>query len=225
MNWMNAAFSYVLHLNAHLQQLCQHDGPWVYGTLFVLILAEATPLGMLFLPCDTLLFVSGTLTATGMLDATLLLPTLVAAAVLGDSGNYWLGRLVGRRLFGDPEAKVFRREYLDRTDRFFTRHGRKTIVIARFLPTLRTYVPFAAGAVHTPYRRFLAASALGASSWVVAFVLGGQWLGNLPVVQQSFSPAMLGLAGISLWPMLAMVMRWRPWKTRNGGASSGLTGC
>lgn len=122
---MNAAFPYVLHLDPHLQQLCRHDGPWVYGTLFVLIFAEATPLGMLFLPCDSLLFVTGTLAATGLLDPTLLLLTLVVAAVLGDSGNYWLGRLVCRRLFADPQARVFRREYLDKTDRFFARHGGK----------------------------------------------------------------------------------------------------
>jgi membrane-associated protein len=162
-----------------------------------------------FLPGDSLLFAGGALAASGALNPHLIVLTLITAAFLGDNANYWVGRLAGRKLFANPQSRLFRHDHIERTQAFFSRHGGKAIVIGRFLPILRTYVPFAAGSLGTPYRRFLALSLVGSCCWVPLFVYGGRLFGNLPVVAQNFPLLVLGIIGVSLLPLAVGALRAR----------------
>jgi membrane-associated protein len=199
----------LLHLDTHLSALLQQYGPQIYLLLFVIIFCETGLVIAPFLPGDSLLFVAGTLWAAAGMEVNALIATLVAAALLGDNCNYWIGRFLGRRVFRWENSRLFNRKALDYTHAFYERHGGKTLVIARFLPLIRTFAPFVAGVGSMRYPRFLVVSVIGALVWVVSLVYAGYFLGNIPVVRQNLSVVILIIIALSLAPVAFEFLRVR----------------
>jgi membrane-associated protein len=193
-----------LHLDSHLSELIATYGAWTYGILFGIIFCETGLVVTPFLPGDSLLFAAGTFAGMGSLRPGVLFLLLFAASALGDSTNYWVGRYIGPRAFSGT-IRFLKQEYLDRTRAFYARHGRKTVILARFLPIIRTFAPFVAGVGEMPYPRFLAFSLAGSAAWVGLFVGTGYFFGNLPVVRQHFSVVVMGIIAVSLLPMAAEI--------------------
>ncbi len=207
MEFLKEAVEFVLHIDVHLQALCTAYGTWIYGILYVIVFCETGLVVTPFLPGDSLLFAVGSLVALGALDAKLAAPLLVLAALTGDNVNYWIGRYLGPRVFHGEKSRFLNREYLDRTHKFYDKHGKKTIVIARFLPIVRTFAPFVAGIGRMAYGVFLTFSVLGAMLWVTLFVGGGYYFGNIPVVKNNFSVVIIALVLIPGLPSLIEVIR------------------
>jgi membrane-associated protein len=161
-----------------------------------------------FLPGDSLLFAAGTFAALGALDVRLLLVLLVAAAIIGDTVNYWVGAWIGPRAFSG-RVRWLRKDYLDRTRAFYEKHGGKTIIIARFIPIIRTFAPFVAGVGAMSYGKFLLYNVVGAVLWVGIFVLGGFFFGNIPVVKENFTIVILAIIAISVMPIVLEAVRAR----------------
>ncbi|HMV30758.1 MAG: DedA family protein [Gemmatimonadales bacterium] len=189
-----------LHLDTHLSELIAAYGTWTYAILFLIIFCETGLVVTPFLPGDSLLFAAGTFAGMGDLHPGLLFLLLFSASVLGDSTNYWVGRYIGPRAFGG-NIRFLKREYLDKTHSFYDRHGRKTVILARFLPIIRTFAPFVAGVGAMPYGRFVSMSLAGSAAWVGLFVGAGYFFGNLQVVRENFSLVVMGIIGISLLPI------------------------
>jgi membrane-associated protein len=200
---------FILHLDTHLLALAQQYGVWVYGILFLIIFSETGLVIAPFLPGDSLLFVAGALGGMGTFDLALLAPLLVLAAFSGDNTNYWIGRLVGLKLFHRPDSRLFRREHLDRTHAFYEKYGGKIILFARFLPVIRTFAPFVAGVGKMRYRLFLLFSALGSVCWIGGFVLLGYFFGNIPLVKNNFMLVVLGIILVSFLPAIREFIRHR----------------
>ena len=200
---------FILHLDTHLLALTQQYGVWVYGILFLIIFSETGLVIAPFLPGDSLLFVAGALCGMGSLDPLMLAPFLALAAFCGDNANYWIGRLVGLKLFNRPDSRVFRREHLARTHAFYEKHGGKTILFARFLPIIRTFAPFVAGVGKMNYRLFLMFSALGSLCWIGCFVTLGYFFGNVPLVKNNFMLVVLGIIVVSFLPAIREYIRHR----------------
>jgi membrane-associated protein len=198
-----------LHLDSYLGAFLNDYGLWVYALLFAIIFAETGFVVTPFLPGDSLLFVAGTLAATGGLDVQWLIPMLIAASFGGDNTNYWIGHHIGPRVFRSNGSRLLNREYLDRTHAFYDRHGGKTILLARFLPILRTFAPFVAGVGRMPYARFLGFSFAGSVLWIGLFVLAGYFFGHLPVVRKNLTLVMLGIIIISILPGAIAWLRHR----------------
>jgi membrane-associated protein len=207
---MLAAFiDLILHLDAHLLALTQQYGIWMYAILFLIIFCETGLVITPFLPGDSLLFVAGALCGMGALQLEWLAPLLVLAAFSGDNTNYWVGRLVGMRLLKRASAKLIRREHLDKTHAFYEKHGGKTVILARFLPIIRTFAPFVAGIGMMRYRLFVLFSALGSLAWITSFTVGGYLFGNIPVIKNNLTLMTLGIIVISLLPALSEFIRHR----------------
>lgn len=199
----------VLHLNEHLAEMVAEYGPWVYGILFLIVFCETGLVITPFLPGDSLLFAAGALAATGALDLGIVIGLLTVAAILGDGVNYWIGRVSGEGL-QHRFPRIVRREYLERTHAFFERYGGKTIIIARFVPIVRTFAPFVAGAGEMSYRRFMLYNAVGGVLWVVLCSVAGYFFGNLQIVQKNFSLVILGIIVVSVLPAVYEGVReWR----------------
>jgi membrane-associated protein len=198
----------VVHLDRHLQWLVANYGVWIYAILFAIVFCETGLVVTPFLPGDSLLFVCGALAAVGGLDMTLLVIVLVSAAVIGDSVNYSFGRWLGPRVFRE-DRKWLNRKHLDRTHEFYERHGGKTIVIARFVPIIRTYAPFVAGIGAMGYTRFLSYNVGGAVLWVVSLGYAGYFFGNIPWVKQNLSVVILGIIVLSMVPLAVEYLRHR----------------
>ncbi|MGH8679765.1 MAG: DedA family protein [Burkholderiales bacterium] len=209
MDLVAGIFDLVVHLDTHLRLLVQDYGGWVYAILFAIIFLETGVVVTPFLPGDSLLFVGGTLAASGELSVELLVALLSAAAILGDAVNYAIGRFLGPKVFHYEDSRFFKRAYLERTHRFFERHGGKTIVIARFVPIVRTYAPFVAGVGAMRYRRFLAFNVSGAVLWVGSLSYGGYLFGNLPFVRDNLTAVIMGIILLSISPGLVEVWRQR----------------
>lgn len=192
----------VLHLDVWLPRLIEQYGTWIYLILFAVIFAETGLVAFPFLPGDSLLFVIGALAAIGQLDVFLIAGLLFSAAVLGDNCNYFIGRFFGKKLFSNPQSRIFRRDRLNDTHAFFEKHGGKTLVIARFVPIIRTFAPFVAGLGHMSYLRFLAFSVGGGFFWVASLVGAGYVFGNLPFVKQNLTVIIFAIIGISLLPVV-----------------------
>jgi membrane-associated protein len=195
---MDTLIDYFLHLDRHLAEFVTLYGPWIYALLFVIIFAETGLIVTPFLPGDSLLFAAGALAAAGALDITLLVVLLCAAAILGDAVNYSIGRFVGPRVFRDdlPQGfwgRALNREHLNRAHDFFERYGGKAIVIGRFAPIIRTFVPFVAGAVSMTYSKFAFYNVTGGIIWVLVCAGGGYLFGNVPIVKQNFSLVAMAL--------------------------------
>ncbi len=184
---------FVLHIDRHLQVLCTQYGPWVYAILFIIVFCETGLVVTPILPGDSLLFAVGTMAAIGALDLTGVILVLIAAAIIGDSVNYAIGNYLGPKVFHQNHGRLLNKEYLLRTHAFYEKHGGKTIVIARFLPIIRTFAPFVAGIGSMTYPRFLFFNVSGGILWVLLFVLAGFWFGNIPVIQKNFSLVIIAL--------------------------------
>jgi membrane-associated protein len=195
-----------LHLDSHLAELIARFGPWTYSILFLIVFCETGLVVTPFLPGDSLLFAAGTFAGIGALHPGVLGLSLFAASVAGDSCNYWLGRYIGPRAFGGS-IRFLKLEHLNRTRDFYARHGAKTVILARFLPILRTFAPFVAGVGEMAYGRFLGFSVVGTAAWVGLFVGAGFFFGNLPAVRQHFTLVVMGVIAVSLLPMALEVGR------------------
>src|SRR3990170_1858583 len=198
-----------VHLDRHLALLLQQYGTWVYLLLFVIIFCETGLVVTPFLPGDSLLFVAGTLWAAAGLNVHALAALLIAAAILGNTVNYWIGRYLGPKVFHWEDSRWFNRKALDRTHAFYERHGGKTIVIARFVPIVRTYVPFVAGIGAMPYARYLAFCVIGALIWVVSLCVLGYWFGNQPIVKDNLTAVILLIVALSVSPGMIAWLRSR----------------
>jgi len=199
----------VLHLDRHLGVLLQQYGIWIYGLLFLIIFCETGLVVAPFLPGDSLLFVAGALWAAAGMDPAALAATLVVAAISGDNVNYWVGRYLGPRVFRWENSRIFNRRALDYTRAFYERHGGKAVVIARWLPLVRTFAPFVAGIGRMSYPRFLLFSVGGGVLWVAVLVYSGFFFGNIPVVRQNLSVVILGIVAFSLAPLAIELLRHR----------------
>jgi membrane-associated protein len=190
-----------VNLDEHLSLVITRYGTWTYLILFAVIFMETGLVVTPFLPGDSLLFAAGTFAALGALDVTLVFLILFAAAVLGDTVNYWIGRRIGPRVF-EMNSRWLKREYLERTHRFYERHGGKTIFLARFMPIIRTFAPFVAGVGEMSYGRFLAYNVVGGLVWTGGFTFLGYFFGNIPVVKDNFSFVVVGIIFISVLPIV-----------------------
>ena len=218
MGLLHDLFEIVLHLDKHLFDLCTQYGAWVYAILFVIIFCETGLVVTPFLPGDSLLFAVGSLAAIQALDLTSSILLLVAAAVLGDTVNYWIGNYVGPKVFHQEQSRFLNKEYLVRTHQFFEKHGGKTIIIARFLPIIRTFAPFVAGIGSMTYRRFLSFNVVGGALWVLLFVPAGYFFGSVPIVKNNFSLVIIALILIPGIPSLVEVIRIQLKKRRTRGS-------
>lgn len=197
-----------LHLDRHLGEFVQAHGSWTYGMLFVIVFLETGVVVTPFLPGDSLLFACGALAATGALDPGLLFLVMAAAAILGDTANYSIGKAIGPRAF-TGQVRFLKREHLLRTQAFYVRHGGKTIFLARFVPIIRTFAPFVAGIGTMAYSRFIAYNVVGAIAWVGLCLGAGYAFGNIPVVKNNFSLVILGIIAVSVMPLLIEYLRHR----------------
>ncbi len=210
---MSPLIDFLINLDVHLSAAVSAYGFWIYGLIFLTIFAETGLVITPFLPGDSLLFTAGALAAQGFLSSHPLALLLLAAAVLGDATNYWLGRFLGLRLFKNENSRLFRREYLERTHRFYEKYGAKTVVLSRFIPIIRTFAPFVAGLGRMPYRLFTFYNVIGGVAWIFVFFYGGFFFGNLPFVQNNFSLVVAVIIIISFIP--AAIEFYRAYRSRH----------
>jgi len=198
-----------LHLDKHLNIIIENYGVWTYLILFLIIFLETGVVVTPFLPGDSLLFAAGNFAAIGLFDPWLLILLLSGAAVLGDTVNYSVGRFMGPAVFHKENSRIFKKEHLERTHRFYEKYGGKTIILARFVPIVRTFAPFVAGVGTMSYGRFAAFNITGGVVWVGLFVSGGYYFGSLPLVKQNFTAVILGIIIISILPGVIEYLRHR----------------
>jgi membrane-associated protein len=209
MELINKIIDIVLHLDRYLSAIIQQYGLWTYAILFVVIFIETGFVVMPFLPGDSLLFAAGTFAALKAFKVGWLILVLSAAAVIGDTVNYWIGHYVGPKVFAKEKARFFKKEHLDRTHAFYEKHGGKTIIIARFVPIIRSFAPFVAGIGRMSYGRFIAYNVVGGVGWVLLLVGAGYFFGNIPLVKKNFSLAILAIIAISTIPIVTEYLRHR----------------
>jgi membrane-associated protein len=205
---------FILHADSHLLDLATDYGGWIYGILFAIVFAETGLVVTPFLPGDSLLFAAGAIAATGALDVWLTALLMMVAAIIGNTVNYAVGRSAGSHIIErakrDPKwGRWIRPAYMERAHSFFERHGGAAIVLGRFMPIIRTFVPFVAGAAEMTYPTFMLYNVVGSVAWVGLCVGAGYVFGNVPVVKENFSLVALGIVGVSLLPMLFEVVRYR----------------
>ncbi len=188
-----------VHLDDHLSAIMQQYGTWTYAILFAIIFCETGLVVTPFLPGDSLLFATGALAAGGPLNIGLLFVLLVVAAIAGDTVNYWIGSFIGPKAF-QSRSRFLKREYLERTHAFYEKHGGKTIILARFIPIIRTFAPFVAGIGKMTYSHFLSYNVVGGIVWIALFLFAGYFFGNLPAVKHNFSLVILGIIIVSVLP-------------------------
>ncbi|HEI8866502.1 DedA family protein [Serratia sp. AKBS12] len=200
---------FILHIDVHLAELVAQYGMWIYAILFLILFCETGLVVTPFLPGDSLLFVAGALASlpTNDLNVHTMVALMVVAAIIGDAVNYTIGRLFGERLFSNPNSKIFRRSYLDKTHQFYEKHGGKTIILARFVPIVRTFAPFVAGMGHMSYRHFAAYNVIGALLWVLLFTYAGYLFGNVPVVQENLKLLIVAIIIVSILPGIIEIWR------------------
>ena len=209
MELINAFIEILMHLDRHLDLVIRSYGTWTYGILFFIIFLETGLVVTPFLPGDSLLFAGGTFAALGSLDMKWLIISLSMAAIAGDTVNYWIGYSVGPKVFNKEKSRFLNKKYLYRTHRFYERYGGKTIILARFIPIIRTFAPFVAGIGTMTYRRFVIYNISGGIAWVVLLVLGGYMFGNIPVVKQNFSLVIFAIIILSILPGIIEFLRHR----------------
>lgn len=209
MGFIQFVIDFILHIDVHLAELVAQYGAWVYGILFLILFCETGLVVTPFLPGDSLLFVAGALAALpgNDLNVHLMVFLMAIAAIVGDAVNYTIGRVFGERLFSNPNSKIFRRSYLDKTHKFYEKHGGKTIILARFVPIVRTFAPFVAGMGHMSYRHFAAYNVIGALVWVLLFTYAGYLFGDLPIVQENLKLLIVGIIVVSILP--GVIEIWR----------------
>lgn len=211
MEFIQLAIDFVLHVDQHLLELFNQYGLWIYGILFLIIFCETGLVVTPFLPGDSLLFATGALIVGTNLNVNMMALLVISAAVLGNMVNYTIGRFFGKQLFSNPDSRLFRRDYLLRAETFFIKHGAKAIVMTRFVPIIRTFVPFAAGMGGMNYPRFMIFNIAGGILWVVLFLYAGFFFGNFPSVKDNFTMLIFAIIGLSLLPIV-----WEWWRARKG---------
>ncbi len=212
MEFIHFIIDFILHIDRHLLELVENYGVWVYAILFLIIFCETGLVVTPFLPGDSLLFVAGALAAsnvTGDFNIIILNIILITAAILGDGVNYTIGRFFGEKLFSNPDSKIFKQSYLEKTHQFYEKHGGKTIILARFVPIVRTFAPFVAGMGHMGYKHFAAFNVIGGVIWVVLFTLLGYFVGTIEWVQQNLKLLMVAIIFLSIVPAIVEVIRER----------------
>jgi membrane-associated protein len=203
---------FILHVDDHLLEFITNYGVWIYAILFLIIFVETGLVVMPFLPGDSLLFAAGALAAsTGAMDPWVLIPLLFVAAVLGDTLNYQIGRYIGPRVF-ELESRFINKQHLTATQKFFEKHGGKTIIFARFVPFARTFAPFVAGAGHMNYKFFLTYNVIGGALWISSFVILGYLFGNMPIVKDNFTHLIFGIIILSVLPGMIGFIRQKLFK-------------
>lgn len=198
-----------IHLDKHLSTIIASYGAWTYVILFAIIFCETGLVVTPILPGDSLLFAAGAFAALGSLDPAWLFGLLTVAAILGDTVNYGVGHYIGPKVFHYEGSRFFKKEYLDRTHRFYEKHGGKTIIIARFMPIIRTFAPFVAGVGSMTYRRFIVYNVSGAILWIGVFIVGGYLFGNIPAVKKNFTLVIMVIIFLSILPGVIEVLRHR----------------
>jgi membrane-associated protein len=206
MDTLKTLIDIFLHLDTYLADIIARYGTWTYGILFAVIFLETGMVVTPFLPGDSLLFAAGTFAALGSLNIWLLIALLITAAVTGDSTNYWIGRVLGDRA---DSSKWVRKKYLDRTHAFYRKHGGKTIILARFVPIVRTFAPFVAGVGRMSYGYFLTYSVVGSIVWVSSLTSAGYFFGNIPLVRKNFELVVVAIVLISVMPVVIETWRMR----------------
>lgn len=206
---MSQLFNFVLHLDAHLKDLTDWAGPWTYVILFAIIFCETGLVVTPFLPGDSLLFAAGATAAAsdGNLNVVLLWLVLLAAAILGDTVNYHIGYFIGPKVLRSEKSRWLNKKHLDYTHQFFEKYGPVTIILARFMPVIRTFAPFVAGVGAMSYRKFILYNVVGGFIWVTMFVIGGYWFGRIPVVADNFFIVILVIVFLSMLPWIGGVAR------------------
>ena len=215
MDFLLTAFDYFLHVDRHLNEFATEYGGWIYALLFLIIFLETGVVVTPFLPGDSLLFAAGALAAAGVIDIVGMLSLLTAAAIIGDNTNYWIGRSVGPRVFTE-HSRWLKREHLLRTQRFYEVHGGKAVILARFVPIVRTFAPFVAGVGRMRYARFLAFDVAGGLLWVWGFGLLGYFTGAIPFVKENFGLVTIAVILISVLPLGIELWRARVQRARAG---------
>jgi membrane-associated protein len=208
MDLLRSVLDLFLHLDQHLSRIIADYGVWTHLILFLIVFAETGLVVTPFLPGDSLLFAAGTFAALGSLDLWLLIVLLIAAAILGDTVNYWVGAWIGPRAFSG-NVKFLRKDYLDRTHAFYEKHGGKTVILARFVPIIRTFAPFVAGVGAMSYPKFITYNVVGAVLWVGLFVPAGYFFGNIPAVRKNFTLVILAIIALSVLPIAVEALRTR----------------
>lgn len=201
--------NFILHIGDHLQELVNNYGNWIYAILFAIVFCETGLVVLPFLPGDSMLFAAGTIAAVGDMNIFVLIGLLIVAAVLGDFVNFEIGKHFGQKLFSNPNSKIFKQSYLQKTHDYYERYGGRTIIIARFIPIVRTFAPFVGGMGNMNYAQFARYNIVGAVLWVVSFTTLGYFFGQLPFVKEHFSWIMIAIIVISVVPMVIEIIRHR----------------
>ncbi|MDQ1352287.1 MAG: rane-associated protein [Acidobacteriota bacterium] len=220
MKWFLKLTDFILHLDKYINILIQDFGIWTYLILFLIIFCETGLVVTPFLPGDSLLFAAGAFAARGSLDVVWLFILLSVAAVIGDTVNYWIGHFIGPKVFQKEKVRFFKKEYLDRTHQFYEKYGGETIIIARFIPIIRTFAPFVAGIGKMTYWKFISYNIIGGIGWVAIFVFGGYFFGNIPFVKQHFTIIIAAIIVISILPGVIEFMRIRRENKKAAAASA-----
>lgn len=202
-------FDFIMHIDKHLVTLSEQYGTWMYAILFLIIFVETGLVVTPFLPGDSLLFAAGMLSATGAFDVTYLLVLLVLAAFLGNVINFHIGRFIGPKVFEENRFRFINKNYLIKTQEYFDKHGVMTVILSRFLPIFRTFVPFIAGVAKMNRSRFMLHTFIGGLAWVTLFLLAGYFFGNIPIIKNNFSKVILGIIVISVLPAVWAVIKNR----------------
>ncbi|KKU82198.1 MAG: hypothetical protein UY10_C0040G0003 [Microgenomates group bacterium GW2011_GWA2_47_8] len=193
---------FILHLDKYLSQIVSAYGFLTYAILFLIVFAETGLVVTPFLPGDSLLFAAGAIAALGSLNIWVVVAVLMIAAIVGDTANYWIGHFFGQKIVDNPDIRFINQEHIDKTEKFYKKYGGKTIILARFVPIVRTFAPFVAGIGTMDYKKFLQFNVVGGVAWVGLFTLGGYFFGNIPVIKQNFHYAIIVIIILSVIPMI-----------------------
>ena len=207
MEFFSFIIDFILHIDQHLTELAAQYGVWIYGILFLIIFCETGLVVMPLLPGDSLLFAAGSIAAIGEMNIHLMVVLLIIAAILGDAVNFMIGKFFGEKLFANPNSKIFKQSHLQKTQQFYAKHGGKTIIMARFIPIVRTFAPFVAGMGHMTYHHFLAYNVIGGVLWVTIFSYLGYFFGNLPIVKDNLSLVLIAIIVLSILPGIIEIIR------------------
>ena len=207
MEFFSFIIDFILHIDQHLTELAAQYGVWIYGILFLIIFCETGLVVMPLLPGDSLLFAAGSIAAIGKMNIHLMVVLLIIAAILGDAVNFMVGKFFGEKLFANPNSKIFKQSHLQKTQQFYAKHGGKTIILARFIPIVRTFAPFVAGMGHMTYHHFLAYNVIGGVLWVTLFSYLGYFFGNLPIVKDNLSLVLVAIIVLSILPGIVEIIR------------------
>ena len=204
---IGTVIDFILHIDQHLTALSAQYGMWIYAILFLIIFCETGLVATPFLPGDSLLFAAGGIAAVGGMNIHIMVLILLVAAILGDAVNFMIGKYFGAKLFSNPDSKIFRRAYLEKTHAFYEKHGGKTIIIARFVPIVRTFAPFVAGMGDMHYGRFIRYNIIGAMAWVLLFSYLGYFFANIPLVKNNLGLVLGAIIVISILPTVIEIVR------------------